>query len=176
MASLESTFTKNDIETLIDSMSDWEMMGNQEYHLMEMIKNAPMPPEDHEAFEMMENIKDHFRGREKDISESRVTRQEKAVFLKAKLMMVRRDLAVNQLFDFAATSSDTPTSDTPVESPKVAPTPVKSVAPVKVPVRSADAGDILALAEEYMKDIGIWDRFQNFVRERQESQKEAEEN
>jgi len=170
MASLESEFTRDDIETLIESMSDWEMIGNQEYHLMQMIRNAPMPPEDHEAFEMMDHIKDHFRAREKEINESRVTRQEKAVFLKAKLMMARRDMGINQLFDFAAGGAD------PTEKPSEAvqgpepvaprPTPQEDKEAVKVPVKAADdVRESLQLAEHFIRDLGVWDHYQKFLQE-----------
>lgn len=166
MASLESTFSRNEIETLIESISYWEETGNQEYHMMQMIKSAPMPPEDHEAFEIMERIKDHYRSREKEINESRVTRQEKAVFLKAKLMMVRREMSIDQLFDMAANAD-------PTEAPQSEKAPAPSADATKIPVRSEES--TMQLAEEYMKDIGIWDRFQNFVRERRaESQKDSE--
>jgi len=169
MASLESEFTRDDIETLIESMSDWEMIGNQEYHLMQMIRNAPMPPEDHEAFEMMEHIKDHFRAREKEINESRVTRQEKAVFLKAKLMMARRDMGINQLFDFAAGADAPQRPSEAVQTPEpVAPrsAPQESKKAVKVHVKAAgDAKEALQMAEHFIRDLGVWDHYQKFLKE-----------
>ena len=47
---LSSKFSRYDIDTLIESIDDWESMRNQEYHMLNAIKGAPLPPEDHEAF------------------------------------------------------------------------------------------------------------------------------
>lgn len=172
MSELKSSFTRDDLETLIESMDFWESMGNQEFHLMNMIKNAPMPPEDHEAFDSMQQIKDHFRSRERDIEATRQTRQEKAVFLKAKLMLVRRDLSIDQLFDMA-TEATPEAQAAPVEKPDTA----HAAAPV---VESAEAVEVSELppvvskvesnlessleqAEFFIKDLGVWDHYQKFL-------------
>jgi hypothetical protein len=168
MSELKSSFTRDDLETLIESMDFWESMGNQEFHLMNMIKNAPMPPDDHEAFDSMNQIKEHFRNRERDIEATRQTRQEKAVFLKAKLMLVRRDLSIDQLFDMATEVT-----------PEVQSAPVERVAPAEAVVESAEAVEISELpvvskvesnldssleqAEFFIKDLGVWDHYQKFL-------------
>jgi len=154
MASLESTFSREDIETLIDSLTDWELSRNQEYHLMEMIKSAPMPPEDHEAYDMMLDIKNQFRQRERDIIDTRKLCQERAVMLKAKLMLARQELAIDQLFDFA---SNTTTEE-------VAPKKEKDVTP-KTEVPESEAKKSLDLAEHFIKDLGVWDHYQKFLSE-----------
>ena len=160
MAELTSKFTRDDLETLLESIGDWEMLGNQEWHLLNMIKNSPMPPEDHEAYDHMVNIKNHFRSREKEIQASRETRQEKAVFLKAKLMLVRRDMGIDQLFEMAgSTDNSIPSSSAPVE--KVP----ESTEPVKVPVKDASGSKGLELAEFFIKDLGVWDHYQKFLSE-----------
>jgi hypothetical protein len=61
-----------------------------------------MPPEDHEAFEPFQYLRNMFKQREKEIERNRTMRQEKAVFLKAKLMLARQDMDVNSLFDFSS--------------------------------------------------------------------------
>lgn len=142
---LNSTFTREELETLIEAIGDWELLGNQEYNFSQMIKSAPMPPEDHEAFEIMNQIKEHFRSREKEINDSREVRQEKAVFLKAKLMLVRRDLAIDKLFDFA---KNTNLSEEPAEAPAVAP----DVADKK-----------LKQAEHFIRDLGVWPHYEKFL-------------
>lgn len=175
MSELKSTFTRDDIELLIESVDFWESMGNQEFHLMNMIKNAPMPPEDHEAFDSMQQIKDHFKSRERDIAATRATRQEKAVFLKAKLMLVRRDLSIDQLFEMA-TSSTPETHSAPVEQ-SITPEHDQTCPPmvdseddevVTVPVTSAESKleSNLELAEFFIRDLGVWEHYQKFLQDR----------
>ena len=141
MDALVSKFSMYDIETLIEAMGDWEMVGNHDFHVLNMIKNAPMPPEDHEAYEVMSQIKEVFRIREKDILASRSLRQEKAIFLKAKLLMVRSKLTSGQLFDMS-------------ENAEVS----------KLP-KNTDVANRLEQAEFFIKDLGVWDHFQKFLKE-----------
>ena len=153
MGELNSKFGRDDIETLLEAISDWESSGNQEWHLLNIVKNTPMPPEDHEAFEMVYAIKEHFKQREKDIKESRITRQERAVFLKAKLMLVRRDMGINQLFEMATENAAGAGAE---------------AAPVEVAPTSQDSevAQRLELAEFFIKDLGVWDHFQKFLAEK----------
>jgi hypothetical protein len=162
MGELSSKFSREDIEVLLEATSDWEALGSQEWHLMNMVKSAPMPPDDHEAYEMVSAIKEHFAKREKDIKESRVTRQERAVFLKAKLMLVRRDMAVNQLFEMAV--EDTPQD---VAAPVHVPVKCENSEAVSIPVRSGDAAAALEKAEFFIKDLGVWDHYQKFLKEKE---------
>lgn len=141
MDALVSKFSMYDIETLIEAMGDWEMVGNHDFHVLNMIKNAPMPPEDHEAYEVMSQIKEVFRVREKDILASRSLRQEKAIFLKAKLLMVRSKLTSGQLFDMS-----------------------ENVEVSKLP-KNTDVANRLEQAEFFIKDLGVWDHFQKFLKE-----------
>jgi hypothetical protein len=154
MGELSSKFSRDDIETLLEAMNDWETLGGQEFHLMNIVKSTPMPPEYHEAYEMVSMIKEHYAKREKDIKESRITRQERAVFLKAKLMLVRRDMSVNQLFEMA-------TEDAPV-----------------VPEKKTEVGCLEAVtfsqndlqrAEFFIRDLGVWDHYQKFLSEKAEA-------
>jgi hypothetical protein len=163
MSDLTSKFTREDIETLIEATGDWETLGNHEFHVMSMFKGAPMPPEDHEAFEVMQQIKDHFRKREKEILASRAVRQEKAVFLKAKLMMARKDLGISQLFDLAAATD----ANSPMPVKEVPKSEEDAEAPVaKAPKAPANAAQKLADAEFFIKDLGVWGHYEKFLKER----------
>lgn len=167
MSNLESRFTRDDLETLIEAMGDWESLGNQEFHVLQMVKNIPMPPEEHEAFEFIHKLKEHFRTRERDIKDSRVTRQEKAVFLKAKLMMARRDLGISALFDMASNvdASDVLSSQAPKEivptSASIEPQIEDSTTDEPSLVKSS-----LEKAEFFIKDLGVWDHYQTFLSDR----------
>ena len=167
MSELTSKFTRDDIETLIESIGDWEMLGNQEWHLLNMIKNAPLPPEDHEAFDYMQQIKDHFRKREREIEDSRVTRQEKAVFLKAKLMLVRRDMGIDQLFEMAADTLPTEAPAPPEKAPVMSGAPAESGVKIPVSTPDADLKRRLELAEFFIEDLGVKDHYERFLAEKQ---------
>jgi hypothetical protein len=179
MSDLSSQFTREDIETLIESVGDWEMLGNQEYHVAQMIKNAPMPPEDHEAHEAMTQIKEHFKKRERDLKRSREVRQERAVFLKAKLMLVRKDLGINALFDMTVnTDPNSPMpekreDDEDNEAPPKKASPQKVMIRKKIPVQAGEEGKRLQLAEFFIKDLGVWDHYQKFLSEKANEAKEV---
>jgi hypothetical protein len=151
MGTLESKFSRHDIETLIESMSDWETLGNEEFHILNMVKSAPMPPEDHEAYEMMRSIKDHFSKREMEIKENRGMRQERATLLKAKLMLVRSDMGIDQLFEMATESATKEKSE------------VNSQKEVK-PCAGSDK-TALELAEYFIRDMGVWKFYEKFLAE-----------
>lgn len=157
MGELSSQFTREDIETLLEAMGDWEVLGNHEFHVMQMIKGAPLPPEDHEAFEVMQQIKEHYRKREKDIKASREVRQEKAVFLKAKLMLVRKELGINQLFDMSANTDP----NSPMPQPKdESEAPEPKAKPKKA---DPDVAKKLEMAEFFIKDLGVWPHYEKFL-------------
>lgn len=143
MGVLETKFTKDDLETLIEAMGDWESIGNHEFHIMNAIKNMPMPPEDHEAFEHVVHIKKWYEDRSKEIKTQRRVRQEKAIFLKAKLMLLRQDMTIDQLFEITTTNEDSAPQSDPGMMTK------------------------LELAEFYLKDLGVWDQYQKFLEEKQ---------
>ena len=135
MGELNSKFSREDIETLLESISDWECVENQEYQMMSYIKALQLPSEDNPAYNSILAVKENFKSRENEIKESRITRQERAVFLKAKLMLVRRDMGIDQLFEMATESAKD------AESSK----------------------SKLDLAEEFIRDLGVWKHYQEFI-------------
>jgi hypothetical protein len=153
MGFLESKFTKEDIDTLLTALDDWEMLGNNDFHWMQMIKQSPMPPKDHEAYETFKMLKESFVQREKEILNARAVRQERAIFLKAKLMLVRQDMSVDQLFEMATTTDST--------EKKIAVKGDSEPVPVKVGTSK------LQLAESFMKEINVWSHYQKFLQEKQ---------
>ena len=161
MGVLESKFSRVDLDTLIEAMGDWEAVGNHDYHVLNIIKNMPMPPEDHEAYEYAKDIKEHFLKREREINDRRAMRQEKATLLKAKLMLVRADMAVSQLFEMSVDGT-TPT----------APAPKENVAPVVQPQGGVDILPSdefkakLELAEFFIRDLGVWDHYAKYLSEK----------
>lgn len=166
MSELTSKFSKEDLETLIESIGDWELMGSQEFNFLSMIEDAPMPPEDHEAFQVMQHIKDHYRSRKQRILDNRSVRQEKAVFLKAKLMLVRRDMNISDLFEMTADYPG-PVSVTPPMLAKKLPS---------APAPVVGAQQKLEMAEFFIKDLGVWNHYEKFLAEKKaETVKDAPE-
>jgi hypothetical protein len=153
MGVLDSALSREDLETLIEAMGDWEAVENHEFHLMSAVKSAPMPSEDHEQYELVKQLKDYYKNREKQIKETRKVRQEKAIFTKAKLMLMRQDLGIGQLFN-------PPLVDSPLSDEGEA---VVEAAPViKKEARSIDLLR-LALAEYFINDMGVWNHYRGFL-------------
>jgi hypothetical protein len=171
MGQLESSLSKEDLETLIEATCDWETIGNHEFHVMNWVKNCSIPPEDSESHEFIVRIKEHFKEREKEIRSMREIRQEKAIFLKAKLMLIKRDLAINQLFDNAAQPQAAPAPEVPQQQAPAEVTPPQAVAEAVTDFRQEPKPAYetielqLELAEKYIKEVGIWTNYQNFVSE-----------
>lgn len=149
---LEKKFNNQDIETLIEAMEDWEAVGNQEYHILSMIKSAPMPPSDHEAFEYMDQIKQYFKKREKDIMASKSIRQEKSIFLKAKLLMLRQDLQRDEFLEIATTNIENNNKFSEKEN--------------KINTKESEIKKKLDMAEFFIKDLGVWSHFEKFLAEK----------
>lgn len=155
MGELKSSFSRDDIETLIDAMTDWESIGNHEYHVMQMVKGHPLPEQDDDSFEFVKKIKEHFRKREKEIKSERMLRQEKAILVKAKLVLLRQEGGINKLFEVAAEAAE-----------EAAPQEEPSSSEGRVTKLSAVQQNRLELAEFYIKDLGVWDMYQKFLVDR----------
>lgn len=157
MGEITSKFSREDIDTLIEAMSDWEAVGNDDFYRLIALKGAPSLPEDHEAYEFLENLKAQYKRREKNIMADRATRQEKTIFLKAKLMLVRQDIGINQLFEVA--------TETTPEPAKLENVPVSLVTDINNALKKK-----LERAEYFIKDLGVWDHFQKFLTETAETE------
>lgn len=153
MGHLSSALSKEEIGLLIEAVSDWEAIGNHEFHVLSMVKKQPMPDEDDDQYEFIKQIKDHFKKREKEIQDSCTLRQEKAILAKAKLVLIRHDLGIGQLFENSQIPSASIQVLDDIASGQVA-TPQEKTQ--------------LELAEFYIKDLGVWDMYQKFLQERAE--------
>ena len=187
MDELVSRFTRQDIETLLEAMGDWETMGNQEYHFLQLIKSAPMPPQDHEAYEAFKSIKKHFKRREEQIKFEREVRKENATLLNAKLIMTKRKVSVNELFDMAA--------NVDLNSPPPKPKPPLAevddddddeVLKNSVVQSNTISSDLLTgindefkkkleKAEFFIRDLGVWAHYEKFLKTHEEDKKSFDE-
>lgn len=159
MGTLNSTFSAQDVDTLIEAVGDWEQLGMGEYHMLQMVRQIPNLPEDHEAHEYVKHLKEQFENRRQEIEATRRTRQERSVFLKAKLMLIRQDMTVDQIFEMA-TDSSTVAAPAPKEAP------VKRAAPATEQL-TGDAALLrhLRIAEFFIKDLGVQSHYEAFVKE-----------
>jgi hypothetical protein len=167
MGELKSGLSRDDLETLIEAVSNWEADGNQEFHVMRMVENAPLPPEDHDAYEFVTNIKDHFRQKKKEIKRAQEIRAEKSTFLKAKLMLIRKDIGIDQLFSQSEAVED----DIPVEAPKKVKKKVVPKTDAYGEFPAIGEGEEVASLEAavfFMKDLGVWGHYQKFLATRKE--------
>jgi hypothetical protein len=92
--------------------------------------------------------------------------------LKAKLMLVRRDMGIDQLFEMAAEAAS-PTQPAPVEKvPQAVPVSSEKAdsGGVKIPVSTTDEGDQGTLEDAvfFLKDLGVWDHYQKFLADRKQ--------
>lgn len=162
MSELNSKFSREDIETLIESVSDWETIGNHDYHVLQTVKSMPMPPEEHEAYESMTQIKEYFRNRERDIMASRAVRQEKSTFIRAKLMMVRREMGISELFEMATQNTPVAASNSQREYGDNASVQAEQ----KLPENPEQVKrSKLELAEAFIRDLGVWAHYEKFLSE-----------
>lgn len=160
MGELTSKFTRDDLQMLIEAIGDWEAVKTQDYFIMQQIKDAPLPPdEESEVYQFWKAVKDSFRQREQQIIDNRNARQETAVFLKAKLMLARKDLNIGSLFEMPiemSASTPTPKRETPKAVGGVA---VKEALEKSFQQR-------LEIAEFFIRDLGVWEHYQKFLEEK----------
>lgn len=156
MSVLKAELTSDDFEILIEAMDDWEMIGNHEFHVMSAVKNAPMPPEDmEEHYEAMARLKEVFRKREKEIKETRQVRQERAILTKARLVMIKQDLAIGNLFN--AASCPPPTQADKASSETCCAESAEATSP------TCELQAKLDIAEDFIRDLGVWGHYEKFI-------------
>ena len=108
VSSLSSNFVKEDISLLIQAIDDWETNGTHEYAMAMAVKNSPLPPEDNEFYDFIASLKKQFSQRELELARLKEEKQEKAVMLKAKLFLARKEIEINEVFDVASQASESP--------------------------------------------------------------------
>lgn len=174
MSQLNSKFTRDDIDNLIDSVSAWEMEHQHQYHSLQIVKQIPMPPEDHPSYDYIKALKKEFIDRERSIKADQKVNQEKAVFLKAKLMLIRQDMAIDQLFEMA-TDNTMPIKDSaPVENGSSKPEVPNQTSDDSNRASEKDESDVsvkndltpemkVVMAESFLESISILKNFNEYI-------------
>jgi len=152
---LDSRLVKPDLITLIEAVRDWQRVGDRELHMLQMVKDMPYPPEDHEAYDWVSQMKKQYKEREREIKEASELRAEKATLLAAKLYLAKNELSIQGMLDLAemiTTNEESLLQEDPQTEIKLSP--------------KSDAKEELDLAYEYIRDVGIWKNFSDFRAER----------
>ncbi len=137
VSSLSSNFVKEDINLLIQAIDDWETNGTYEYATAMAVKNMPLPPEENEYYDFIASLKKQFSQRELELVRLKEEKQEKAVMLKAKLFLVRKEIEINEVFDFASRT--------------------------EVAMQSTDSAKKLTLAEQFIDELGVRRHYEEFL-------------
>jgi hypothetical protein len=107
----------------------------------------------------MDQIKQYFKKREKDIMASKSIRQEKSIFLKAKLLMLRQDLQRDEFLEIATTNIENNNKVNEQENKNQ----------LKISTKDSEIKKKLDMAEFFIKDLGVWSHFEKFLAEKSKS-------
>jgi hypothetical protein len=149
-STIDASFNSQDMETLLEAMDIWESNGTIESTVLDYVKKIPVPKENKEAAKYIGEIKEFWVGQEKDILSRRDVIREKAIFLKAKLMQAKITKGIDQLFN---------TPDSVAAEAQATPT---------LPVKKGK----LRLAEEFIRDLGVWSHYEKFLEDRKNTSPE----
>lgn len=162
MDNLRAALNMNDVETLLEAVADWESLGNQDFYAMQQIKNVPIPDEEEneELFKLITALKKHYTDRASEIKAARAVREEKSVFVRAKLMMIKQKISANMIWenpDDANSGNPAPREDAQPRSSKKTKTSEPKVEESDVDQKKFD------LAVQYMTEVGADKNFNDFL-------------
>ncbi len=96
---LEADFTEQDLSTLLDALDEWEMQDIGLLDLIDKLRHIPDPPDDADPdyTHAFEEFKNHMLSQEDKVRRSRTVRREKAILLKAKIILMKQARAADRL-------------------------------------------------------------------------------
>ena len=98
MATLDSNFGEDDLNLLIEAITEWENHDRQMLSLIWAMKNNPLPADmTDDIKEAMERVKAHYLSKEKALKSQAQLRSERSILIKAKIIMQKQDRAIDQL-------------------------------------------------------------------------------
>lgn len=152
MKDLKASLGTADLEVLLEAMQEWENLGNHDYYVMQQVRNMPIPSEEESEQwnKIITQLKAHYSEREKTIKSDKQVREEKAVFTRAKLMMIRQAVASNKLWN------------NPEDAGLDEPTPARKVVSK---VEMEDFKRKYEIAVAYMTDMKIMKFFEPYLEE-----------
>src|SRR4051812_42429137 len=96
---LEADFTTKDMDIILDALDEWETKDAGLLEFIEKLKTVPDPKEDVESRENFMEFKKQMLSQESKARSNKKHRREQAVLLKAKIILMNQDKAVNKLFE-----------------------------------------------------------------------------
>jgi len=104
---LDGEFTPQDLDTLLDALDEWETKDVELLELIEKLKHIPDPPEDaNEQYrETFLEFKKQMLSQEPKARSNKKQRREKAVLLKAKIILINQSRAADKLMEEAQSTS-----------------------------------------------------------------------
>ncbi len=156
MKTLQAALNMSDVETLLEAVADWENLGNQDYFMMQQVKNMPIPSEEENEYlhKVLTSLKQHFADQEKSIKMARQIREEKSVFVRAKLLMIKQSVAANMLW---SNPDDAGVGDTiPTQKKEVVVNTTSSIEDYKAKYDEA---------VRFITEVGILSHYEKFLKE-----------
>ena len=100
---LDADFTKQDLDTLLDALDEWETKGQDLLHIIEKLKIIPDPTDDvpEEYREGFLNFKRSMLAQEPEAKKDKKMRREIATMMKAKIILMNQSRAADQMMDEA---------------------------------------------------------------------------
>jgi len=107
---IDSDLTTEELDTLIEALDDWEKSESHTIEFIEVLKKIPDPDtEDNPHMEQFIDFKRHMVSKESDLKKDKRIRREKAIFLKAKLLLLTQSKVVDRFCE--ETQSDPPSDE-----------------------------------------------------------------
>jgi len=100
---IDAEITESDFETIMEALNCWEIQCNADLDLIKRLKDLPDPEfPDKETLEQFRAWKNSLLSREPKLKKDGRIRMEKAIMLKAKLLMMNQQQATDKFLDIAS--------------------------------------------------------------------------
>ena len=103
MATLESDFESPDLDVLLEAMDEWEKVGGEALQIIKFLKDFPadlmLKDAPEEVMEAFQHFKKNHLSKEREVLSKRKLRGERATLLKAKIILMKQEAAMDRLGD-----------------------------------------------------------------------------
>lgn len=159
--------TTKDINLLLEAIDIWQAWNTQDYNVLNLLKTMPLPPEGSSEYEVLSQLKERALSRQQEIENRHRLVEEQAVSLRYKLILARRALEAKKVLEMSLEELDDCLSQQKQSQGELTPES-KQIGQYESCRRS------LQLAEQFIRDVGIWHYYEKFLLEQAtESQEDA---
>ena len=98
---LDADFNDSELETLLDSLDEWESQSAELLNMIDKLRKMGDPPDgaDEDYKRDFGQFRDHILGQEQKAKKDKKVRREKATLLKAKVILLQQRSAIERLGD-----------------------------------------------------------------------------